>query len=346
LSSAPDIPGGAGTEPQASGFVLAGMHGSSGKTVLSCLLLAGLEARGLSVQPFKAGPDYIDPGYHNRYASRPSRNLDAWLMGRERVLEEARAHTRSATGVLEGVMGLFDGAHPTSEEGSTMELARWLGWPVVLSVPAAKAGRSLAAGLRGFLAEASPDRIAGVVLSGVSGDSHTEYLREALQPTGIPVLGAIPKMEALEWPERHLGLQAAQERPLPSKRDLAEIARRTLDLDAFATLARRPALPKVHGDAPRQVLREPVYAGWVSRRTRRFIFTTKQTSSGCVKAVRNWFPFPRCVTSRFPPASTRWFWAEAFPRCTRRPFRRILPCLERSAKQSAVGSPATPSAAG
>jgi cobyrinic acid a,c-diamide synthase len=252
LISATDIPGIARTEPQASGFVLAGMHGSSGKTVLSCLLLAGLEARGLSVQPFKAGPDYIDPGYHNRYASRPSRNLDAWLMGRDRVLEEARAHTRSATGVLEGVMGLFDGAHPTSEEGSTMELARWLGWPIVLSVPAAKAGRSLAAGLRGFLAEASPDRIAGVVLSGVSGDSHTEYLREALLPTGVPVLGAIPKMEALEWPERHLGLQAAQERPLPGKRDLAEIARRTLDLDAFAALARSPVPPEAHGDAPRQ----------------------------------------------------------------------------------------------
>ncbi len=237
------------TGAQAGGFVLAGMHGSSGKTVLSCLLLAGLEARGLPVQPFKAGPDYIDPGYHNRYASRPSRNLDAWLMGRERVLEEARTHTRSAIGVLEGVMGLFDGAHPTSEEGSTMEMARWLGWPVVLSVPAAKAGRSLAAGLRGFLAEASPDRIAGVVLSGVSGDSHTEYLREALLPTGIPVLGAIPKMAALDWPERHLGLQAAQERPLPNRRELVEIARRTLDLDAFAALARKPAPLAIRVDA-------------------------------------------------------------------------------------------------
>ena len=126
-----------------------------------------------------------------------------------------------------------------------MELARWLGWPVVLSVPAAKAGRSLAAGLRGFLAEASPDRIAGVVLSGVSGDSHTEYLREALLPTGIPVLGAIPKMAALDWPERHLGLQAAQERPLPNRRELVEIARRTLDLDAFAALARKPAAPEI-----------------------------------------------------------------------------------------------------
>jgi cobyrinic acid a,c-diamide synthase len=213
------------------------MHGSSGKTVLTCLLLAAFEQRGLRVQPCKAGPDYIDPGYHNRYACRSSRNLDVWLMGRERLLDEANRHTRTATGVLEGVMGLFDGAHPTSEEGSTMELARWLGWPVVLSVPAAKAGRSLAAGLRGFLAEAAPDRIAGVVLVGVSGDSHAEYLREALRPSGIPVLGAIPKLEALDWPERHLGLQAAQERRLPSNADLAAIAESTLDLDAMVALA-------------------------------------------------------------------------------------------------------------
>jgi cobyrinic acid a,c-diamide synthase len=217
------------------------MHGSSGKTVLSCLLLAGLQARGFPVQPFKAGPDYIDPGYHNRYAAVASRNLDAWLMGEEQVRREAHSHTRQALGLLEGVMGLFDGAHPTSDEGSTMELARWLDWPIVLSVPAAKAGRSLAAGLRGFLAEAGPNRIAGVVLSGVSGDSHTEYLTEALLPSGIPVLGAIPRLEALDWPERHLGLQAAQERSLPTQADLAGIAERTLDLDAFTALARVPA---------------------------------------------------------------------------------------------------------
>lgn len=233
------------------------MHGSSGKTVLTCLLLAALEQRGLCVQPFKAGPDYIDPGYHNRYASRPSRNLDVWLMGRQQVLDEAHRHTRTATGVLEGVMGLFDGAHPTSEEGSTMELARWLGWPVVLSVPAAKAGRSLAAGLRGFLAEAAPERIAGVVLAGVSGDSHTEYLREALYPHGIPVLGAIPNLEALDWPERHLGLQAAQERQLPSRADLAAIARSTLDLDALAALAQTHASPVHNANEAPVVSDEP-----------------------------------------------------------------------------------------
>ncbi len=192
----------------------------------------------MAVQPFKAGPDFIDPSYHNQFCAGPSRNLDAWLMDKAGVLAEADQHTRAATGILEGVMGLFDGASPTSEEGSTMELARWLDWPVVLCMPAAKAGRSIAATLRGFLAEAHPNRLAGVVLNGVSGDSHAEYLREAIRPLGVPVLGAIPKNPMLEWPERHLGLQAAQERLLPSKADLAELARSTLDLESFAALAR------------------------------------------------------------------------------------------------------------
>jgi cobyrinic acid a,c-diamide synthase len=246
------------------------MQGSSGKTVLTCLLLAALEKRGLCVQPFKAGPDYIDPGYHNHYASQPSRNLDAWLMGKEQVLREATRHTLHATGVLEGVMGLFDGAHPTSEEGSTMELARWLNWPVVLSVPAAKAGRSLAAGLRGFLAEAGPERIAGVVLVGVSGDSHTEYLREALRPTAVPVLGAIPKMDALDWPERHLGLQAAQERQLPSKDELAAIAQHTLDLGAFESLVRiHPASHRAQDLAPDIQSETPPGKAHASKRRRR-----------------------------------------------------------------------------
>lgn len=235
-----------------AGFVLGGLHGSSGKTVLTCLLAAGLEARGLSVQPFKAGPDFIDPGYHNHFSNKTSRNLDSWLMGKERVLSEAVENTRSATGILEGVMGLFDGASPTSEEGSTMELARWLDWPVVLCIPAAKAGRSLAATLRGFIAEANPTRIAGVILNGVSGDSHTEYLREAILPLGIPVLGAIPHTDLLDWPERHLGLRAPQEFAPPSRSELAKLAERTLDLTAFI------ALTRAHSSTPPTALQTPL----------------------------------------------------------------------------------------
>lgn len=219
------------------GIVLGGLHGSSGKTVLTCLLLAGLAARGHAVQPFKAGPDYIDGGYHNHFCANPSITLDSWLMGKPEVLLAANANTRCATGILEGVMGLFDGASSSSEVGSTMELARWLQWPVVLCVPAAKAGRSLAAALRGFMAEAHPHGIAGVVLNGVSGSSHTEYLREALLPLGVPVLGAIPKSAILEWPERYLGLQSAPEMQLPGNGELAGLAALHLDLAQFETLA-------------------------------------------------------------------------------------------------------------
>lgn len=219
------------------GFVLGGLHGSSGKTVVTCLLAAGLQARGSAIQTFKAGPDFLDTGYHNRFCKRPARNLDAWMMGRERVLQDALSHTRDATGILEGVMGLFDGISPTTEAGSTMELARWLGWPVVLCLPAAKAGRSLGAILRGFISEAAPSNIAGVVLNGISGDSHADYLREAIGPLGVPVLGAIPKSDLLAWPERHLGLQAAQECNLPSQDEMRDIADRVLDLDAFTRLA-------------------------------------------------------------------------------------------------------------
>jgi cobyrinic acid a,c-diamide synthase len=135
-------------------------------------------------------------------------------------------------------MGLFDGATASSEEGSTMELARWTGWPVVLCVPAAKAGRSLAAALRGFIAEAHPEILAGVILNGVSGDSHTTYLREALAPLGIPVLGAIPQHELLRWEERSLGLRAAPEGRLPSAADLRALAEATLDVARLQALAR------------------------------------------------------------------------------------------------------------
>jgi len=219
------------------GIVLGGLHGSSGKTVLTCLLLAGLAARGHALQPFKAGPDYIDIGYHNHFSVKPSITLDSWLMGEPEVLSAARSSTRCATGILEGVMGLFDGASASSDEGSTMELARLLQWPVVLCVPAAKAGRSLAAALRGFIAEAHPHRIAGLVLNGVSGSSHAEYLREALSPLGVPVLGTIPKSAILEWPERYLGLRSAQAGQLPSVGELAGFAALHLDLERFEGLA-------------------------------------------------------------------------------------------------------------
>ena len=225
-----------------SGLIVAGMQSSGGKTAVTCMLLAALAERGLAVQPFKVGPDFIDPGYHSRFAGTASRNLDAWMMGSEGIAREAAAHGAGKISIVEGVMGLFDGSDVRSDEGSTMELARLLGWPVVLVVPSAKAGRSLAAALRGFIEEAGNGRIAGVILNQVRGSSHADYLREAIAPLKIPVLGVVPVCEELAWPERHLGLQASQERAFPARKELAQLAEKHLDLPRIlAMLSPAPA---------------------------------------------------------------------------------------------------------
>lgn len=241
------------TVPPSHGLILAGMNSSGGKTAVTCMLLAALAERGVPVQPFKVGPDFIDPGYHARFAGMPSRNLDAWLMGNDGITREAATHGAEKISIVEGVMGLFDGSDVRSDEGSTMELARLLDWPVVLIIPSAKSGRSLAAALRGFVAEAGEGRIAGVILNEVGGDSHADYLRQAIAPLKLPVLGAIPVCGELAWPERHLGLQASQERQLPSRRELAQLAEKHLDLPRIlAMLSPAPANAAAPSPPPTQ----------------------------------------------------------------------------------------------
>jgi cobyrinic acid a,c-diamide synthase len=221
------------------GLIVAGMQSSDGKTAITCMLLAALRTRGVSVQPFKVGPDFIDPGYHTRVAGVSSRNLDNWLMGDDGIVDEVLATGRNRVSIVEGVMGLFDGSDAKSDEGSTMALARLLDRPVVLVVTAKKSGRSLAVALRGFIQEAGYGRIAGVILNGVSGSSHRDYLREAIEPLAVPVLGALPFCPELAWPERHLGLQASQERQLPSWQTLASLAEHYLDINGIVEIAQR-----------------------------------------------------------------------------------------------------------
>jgi cobyrinic acid a,c-diamide synthase len=225
------------------GLILAGIQSSGGKTAVTCLLLAALRQRGVPFQGFKIGPDFIDVSYHSRFAGAPSRNLDTWLLGNEGAKAEAEQYGAGKISIAEGVMGLFDGAFSTSEIGSTMEMARLLDWPIILVLPCATAGRSIIATVRGFIAEAGPGQIAGVILNQVGGSSHSTYLREALGPLNIPVLGAISRNALLEWPERHLGLQAAQERVLPSWEELAKLAEQQLDLDGILDLV-QPAAPR------------------------------------------------------------------------------------------------------
>jgi cobyrinic acid a,c-diamide synthase len=218
------------------GLILAGMQSGAGKTAVTCMILAALSERGLAFQPFKVGPDFIDPGYHTRVVGVPSRNLDFWLMKDAGIVDETTTHGAGRISIVEGVMGLFDGSDAKSDEGSTMAVARLLDWPVLLVIPSAKAGRSMAAALRGFIDEAGSGVIAGVILNGVSSGGHADYLREAIAPLKLPILGAIPVCPELSWPERHLGLQANQERGFPGRMELAKLADRYLDLSAILAL--------------------------------------------------------------------------------------------------------------
>ena len=213
------------------GLIVAGMHSSGGKTAVTSLLLAALRKRNFIVQPFKVGPDYIDPGFHFHYSKQHSINLDPWIMGREHILQAAKKFTENAFGIAEGVMGLFDGSDPTNDSGSTMEVARWLSWPILLVVTCQNSGRSITAAIQGFVAEAGgPEHFAGIILNQVNSESHADYLSKACASLQIPILGALPEIPELRWPERHLGLQPGVEQELPEANHLAELAGKYFDL--------------------------------------------------------------------------------------------------------------------
>jgi cobyrinic acid a,c-diamide synthase len=201
--------GGAGVK----GFVIAGTASGVGKTTITAALLAALRARGLTVQPFKCGPDYIDPAHHTALAGRPSYNLDTWMLpGATNLAIFRKAMRHADVAVVEGVMGLFDGVNGSSDEGSTAEIAKLLGLPVVLVVEASNAARSVAATVKGF-AEFDPElRLLGVILNGPAGPSHVKLLCDAIALIGVPVLGWFPKLTELALQERHLGLVTAGEK--------------------------------------------------------------------------------------------------------------------------------------
>jgi len=214
------------------GLIVAGMHSSGGKTAVTSLLLAALRKRNFTVQPFKVGPDYIDPGFHFHYSAKYSINLDPWIMGREHILQAAKEFTENAFGITEGVMGLFDGSDPTNDSGSTMEVGRWLRWPILLVVPCQNSGRSITAAIQGFVAEAGgPEHFAGIILNQVNSESHADYLSKACASLQIPIFGALPEIRELRWPERHLGLQPGIEQKLPEADQLAELAEKYFNLE-------------------------------------------------------------------------------------------------------------------
>ena len=221
--------------------VIAGVRSGVGKTTIATGIMGALTRRGNRVQPFKAGPDYIDPSYHQLACGVPSRNLDTWLLPHPTVLELfQRAGSRSDVCVVEGVMGVFDGHSSLSEDGSTAELAKLIDAPVVLIADASKVARSVAAEVLGYQQFDPNLRIAGVILNGVAGPRHLEFCQPQVEATtGLPVLGYMPRRPDLVQPERHLGLIPTVEGTVARYwyDTLIEQVEETIDLDAILHLA-------------------------------------------------------------------------------------------------------------
>ncbi|MGW1230470.1 cobyrinate a,c-diamide synthase [Streptomyces sp. NPDC001478] len=232
-------------------LVVAAPSSGSGKTTVATGLMAALSGRGLAVSGHKVGPDYIDPGYHTLATGRPGRNLDAYLCGPDLV---APLFLHGARGcdlaVVEGVMGLYDGASGQGELASTAHVAKLLRAPVVLVVDASSQSRSVAALVHGFASWDPRVRIGGVILNKVGTDRHETLLREALEESGVPVLGVLRRAERVAVPSRHLGLVPAAERQdgaVDAVAAMAEQVRAGCDLDALLALAR--SAPPVPGEA-------------------------------------------------------------------------------------------------
>ncbi|MER5914728.1 cobyrinate a,c-diamide synthase [Streptomyces sp. NPDC001982] len=223
-------------------LVIAAPSSGSGKTTVATGLMAALAGRGLAVSPHKVGPDYIDPGYHALATGRVGRNLDAYLCGPELI---APLFLHGARGcdiaVVEGVMGLYDGAAGEGELASTAQVAKVLRAPVVLVVDASSQSRSVAALVHGFVSWDPGVRVGGVILNKVASDRHEELLREALDSVGVPVLGVLRRAAPVETPSRHLGLVPVAERRTEAVEAVAAMAAQVeqgCDLEALLQLAR------------------------------------------------------------------------------------------------------------
>ncbi len=240
-------------------LVVAGTHSGVGKTTIATGLMAALRAGGRAVANAKVGPDFIDPGYHSLATGRPPRNLDPWICGIESMPSlAARAGLGADLLIIEGVMGLFDGA-VDGTPSSTADVAAALDAPVLLVVDASSMSSSVAAIVRGFRDHHPGLRLAGVVLNRVGSASHATILTEALDDIGMTVVGVVRRDDKLTWRDRHLGLVPVSERPNDAAAALAPLAAAmaaSCDLDAIAAIAR---------SAPRRDVSPPTVPDFVGR---------------------------------------------------------------------------------
>jgi cobyrinic acid a,c-diamide synthase len=204
-----------------STVIIAGTTSGVGKTTITLAVMHAFKnKKGLTVQPFKIGPDFIDPSYHKIITGKESRTLDAWFMGKDGIISTVEDATKDVDiGVIEGVMGLFDGMSGKNDFASTAYVAKILNAPIILVVDAAKAARSIAAMIFGYLNFDKKLKIIGIILNNVSGPKHEKYLIEACRNSlNVPILGIVKRDKDLKMDERHLGLIPSDELE-PSKRN-------------------------------------------------------------------------------------------------------------------------------
>lgn len=236
------------------GLVISAPASGAGKTTVTLGLIGALRARGMAVQPFKSGPDYIDPAFHHAAAGRESFNLDSWAMGRDQIAHLLGAAEDADIALAEGSMGLFDGVATTGGlgNGASADIAALTGWPVLLVIDARGQAQSAAAVALGFR-EMRPDvRLAGVVLNRVASSRHEALMRLAFDALAIPVLGVMPREAGIELPERHLGLVQAQEHGALEAflAAAAAAATRHLDLDGIVAAAQGGLAPRPFAALP------------------------------------------------------------------------------------------------
>jgi cobyrinic acid a,c-diamide synthase len=231
-------------------IVIAGVTSGVGKTSVAVAIMNALRRRGLRVQPFKVGPDFIDASYHNSVAKRYSRNLDVWMMGRQGVLNcFVSACNGSDIAVVEGVMGLFDGMSGRNDFASTAHVAKILEAPVLLVVDASKGARSIAAIILGFLRFDRKLKISGIILNNIAGERHAGYITDALAGIGkVPIVGVIPRNSGIKMEERHLGLiptaelEAAKSKAITVH--MAKYIAECLDIDKVLSFCSSSPLPE------------------------------------------------------------------------------------------------------
>lgn len=225
-----------------SGIILSAPSSGCGKTTITLALLRALRQQGLQIKSAKSGPDYIDTRFHSEASGSECYNLDAWAMNPDQICKLAN---NSSQLIIEGAMGLFDGAPPDGK-GSTANLAAILNLPIILILDAASQAQSVAALTLGFQKLDPNIKISGIILNKVGSDKHNRILVSALKPLGIPILGSIYRDQNLSIPSRHLGLVQAQElKDLGDFLDnAADIIARSIDLEKLLNLMKPIQKPK------------------------------------------------------------------------------------------------------